>query len=160
MSEYPVQNGDSVGEAALDERALFEARLAEMEIPPNIDPRLLALWIQREQDEIERKQRKYIKPPRRVGRKLNRLFAAYIGIAVMCLAIVLGVIQGHDSTAILKTTCVVFLVYTIIGAFVGMIAERYVHDSAEALLRDILNRSPLRATQEVGQAEADEATLV
>jgi hypothetical protein len=73
----------------------------------------------------------------------------------MCLAILLGVIQGHEPTAILKTTCIVFLVYTIIGAFIGMIAERCVNDSVETMLWDIINRNPLRATQEAEQTETE-----
>jgi len=125
----------------LDEAVAMQAQFEALDIPSNIDPHLLALWMQREQDEIERKQRKFVKPPRKYGRSLNRLFAAYVGIAVMCLAIVLGLVQGLEPTAILKTACIAFLVYTIIGAFVGLIAERCVNDSVETLLRDIVNRS-------------------
>jgi len=125
----------------LDEAVAMQAQFEALDIPSNIDPHLLALWMQREQDEIERKQRKFVKPPRKHGRSLNRLFAAYVGIAVMCLAIVLGLVQGLEPTAILKTACIAFLVYTIIGAFVGLIAERCVNDSVETLLRDIVNRS-------------------
>jgi len=126
---------------SFDDLAVLQAQFEALDIPPNIDPHLLALWMQREQDAIERKNRKQVKPPRKYGRSLNRLFAAYIGIAVMCLAIVLGLIQGLEPTAILKTACIAFLVYTIIGAFVGSIAERCVNDSVETLLRDIVNRS-------------------
>jgi len=126
---------------SFDDVEALQAQFEALDIPSNIDPHLLALWMQREQDEIERKKRKYVKPPRKYGRSLNRLFAAYIGIAVMCLAVVLGLIQGLEPTAILKTACIAFLIYTIIGAFVGLIAERCVNDSVETLLRDIVNRS-------------------
>jgi len=136
MSESSVQNGSS-----FDEVASFQAQFDALDIPPNIDPQLLALWLQREQDEIERKKRQHIKPPKKWGRSLDRLFAAYVGIAVMCLSVVLGLIQRLEPTAILQTTCVVFLVYTIIGFFVGTIAERCVSDSVETLLRDIVKRS-------------------
>ena len=132
----PVENNDSF-------REQFEA----LDIPSNIDPHLLALWTQREQEEIERRQRKYIEPPTKNGRKLERLFAAYIGIAVMCLSVVLGLIQGFEPTAILQTTCIVFLVYTVIGFFVGIIAERCVDDSVESLLREIVKRSRDAGTQ-------------
>ena len=132
----PVENNDSF-------REQFEA----LDIPSNIDPRLLALWTQREQEEIERRQRKHIKPPTKNGRGLERLFAAYIGIAVMCLSVVLGLIQGFEPTAILQTTCIVFLVYTVIGFFVGIIAERCVDDSVESLLREIVKRSRDAGTQ-------------
>ena len=121
--------------------ASFQEQFEALDIPSNIDPHLLALWIQREQEEIERRQRKEIKPPAKNGRRLERLFAAYIGIAVMCLSVVLGLIQGFDPTVILQTTCIVFLVYTVIGFFVGMIAERCVEDSVESLLREIVKRS-------------------
>jgi len=136
MSESPVQNDSSV-----DGVASLQAQFAALDIPPNIDPYLLALWMQREQDEIDRKKRKYVKPPKKYGRSLNRLFAAYIGIAVMCLAVMLGLIQRLEPTAILQTTCIVFLVYAIIGFFVGTVAERCVGDSVETLLRDIVKRS-------------------
>lgn len=148
MSEHSAAQD----EHSPDDVAFLEAQFAALDIPPNIDPKLLALWIQREQDEIERKKRKYVKPPKKYGRSLNRLFAAYIGIAIMCLSIVLGLIQWQEPAVILHTTCIVFLVYTIIGAFVGTIAERCVNDSVESLLRDIVNRS--RTTEK--PTEADE----
>ena len=125
----------------IDDVAALQAQFEALEIPPNIDPTLLALWMQREQNVIERKKRKFVKPPRRYGRSLNRLFAAYIGIAVMCLSVLLGLLQGLESEAILKTACIVFLIYTVIGAFVGWIAEHCVNDSVETLLRDIVNRT-------------------
>ena len=144
MSKGPVQNDN-----LLDEAAALQAQFEALDIPPNIDPRLLALWVQREEDEIERKRRKYVKPPKKYGRSLNRLFAAYIGIAVMCFAVILGLIQGHEPTTILKTACITFLVYTIVGAFVGLIAERCVNDSVETLLRDIVNRSRVAGEQNI-----------
>jgi hypothetical protein len=126
---------------SLEDVEAMQAQLEALEVPPNINPRLLALWIEREEEEIERRRRKFVKPPRKFGRSLNRLFAAYIGIAIMCLAIVLGLIQGQEPTTTLKTACVVFLIYSIIGAFVGMIAERCVNDSVETVLRDIVGKS-------------------
>jgi len=130
-----VQNDSSFGTEAM--QAEFEA----LHVPPNIDPRLLALWIEREQVAIERKQRKAPPPPREPGRSLVRLFPAYIGIAVMCVAVLLGLIQNRETTAILQTACITFLIYTFIGIFVGVIAERCVNDSVETLLRDIIKRS-------------------
>ena len=132
---------------SFDDVEALQAQFEALDIPTNIDPTLLALWMQRELDEIERKKRKYVKPPRKYGRSLNRLFAAYIGIAVMCISIVLGLIQGHVPETILKTACIAFLVYTIIGAVVGLIAERCVNDSVETLLRDIVNRTRAMGTQ-------------
>ena len=136
MAESQVQDDQS-----LDEMATLQVQFESLDIPPNIDPKLLALWIQREQDEIEQRKQIYIRHPRKYGRSLIRLFAAYIGIAVMCLSVVLGLIQGQEPTTILKTSCIAFLAYTIIGAFVGLIAERCVNDSVEMLLRDIISRS-------------------
>jgi hypothetical protein len=122
--------------------AAFQAEFEALYIPPNIDPRLLALWIEREQEKIASSQRIADEaPPKKVGRGLARLFPAYIGITIMCLSIILGVIQGRETTAILQTACIVFLSYSIIGIFVGAIAERCVHDSVETLLRDIVTRS-------------------
>ena len=142
MSEHAVHNGKP-----LDARAALKAQFESLEIPPNIDPQLLALWIQREQDEIERKKQKFVRPPKKCGRDLHRLFSAYIGITIMCLSVMLGLLQQQDTAVILKTTCIVFLVYAIIGAFVGMIAERCVNDSVESLLRDIVRRSRAAAGQ-------------
>jgi len=132
----PVHDDNSLSVAAM--RAEFEA----LYVPPNIDPRLLALWIEREEADIERRRRKATPPPpREPGRSLVRLFPAYIGIAVMCIAVLLGVIQSHETTTILQTACIAFLIYTFIGIFVGVIAERCVNDSVETLLRDITKRS-------------------
>ena len=131
----PVQDDNSSGAAVMQTE--FEA----LYVPPNIDPQLLALWIEREEAAIERRQRKAPPPSREPGRNLVRLFPAYIGIAVMCVAVILGLIQNHETTAILQTACIVFLIYTFIGIFVGMIAERCVNDSVETLLRDIIQRS-------------------
>ena len=136
MSVITEQDDNSV-----EDVAAIQAQFESLDIPLNIDPHLLAIWMQREQDAIERKKRKAVEPPRKYGRSLNRLFAAYIGVAIMCLSLVLGLIQGREPTAILKTTCIVFVIYTIIGAFVGLIAEHCVNDSVETLLRDIVNRS-------------------
>ena len=121
--------------------AAWQTQFEALDIPPNIDPMLLALWMQREQKAIERKKQKTVKPPKRYGHGLNRLFAAYIGIAVMCISVLLGMLQGLEPEAILKTACIVFLVYTVVGAFVGVVAERCVSDSVETLLRDIVNRT-------------------
>ena len=138
-----------VEESSFEEAESFREQFEALEIPSNIDPRLLALWMQREEEEIERRKRKDVKPPRKKGRKLDRLFAAYIGIAVMCLSVVLGLIQGLDPTNILQVTCIVFLVYTVIGFFVGIIAERCVGDSVESLLREIVTRSRDTGSQAV-----------
>lgn len=130
-----VQDDNSLGAATM--QAEFDA----LHVPPNIDPRLLALWIEREESTIERRQRKAPPPPREPGRSLVRLFPAYIGIAVMCIAVFLGLIQNHETTTILQTACIAFVVYSFIGIIVGAIAERCVNDSVETLLRDIVKRS-------------------
>ena len=138
MSENPVQNDNLSNDNAAELEAQFEA----LYIPENIDPRLLELWIEREREKIERSQHKATAPPSRLyGRRLTRLFPAYIGIAVMCLSIILGLIQWQEPTVILQSACIAFLTYTIIGMFVGLIAERCINDSVETLLRDIVKRS-------------------
>lgn len=114
--------------------------LESLEIPPGIDPRLLELWLFREREKTEKQERLGTKSGKRPGRKLTWLFAAYIGIVVMCLAIVLGWLQGKEPTEILQFTCWAFLFYTIFGFFVGLIAEYCITDSVETLLREILRR--------------------
>ena len=132
---------NSVPEESIDAAAL-QAEFENLYIPPNIDPHLLALWTEREQDKIERVKRKQAPPQQKqIGRRLTRLFPAYIGISVMCLAIILGLLQCQETNAILQMACIAFLVYTCLGLFVGLIAERCVNDSVETLLRDIVNRS-------------------
>ena len=133
----PTQNDHASNAAAL--KAEFDA----LHIPPNIDSRLLALWIEREQEAIEREQQKTTPPsqPKKYGRSLLRLFPAYIGIAVMCLSIILGLIQRQEPATILQMACVAFLIYTIVGFFIGMIAENCVNDSVETLLRDVVKRN-------------------
>jgi len=136
----PVHDDNSFDDHPLGAEGM-QAEFETLYVPPNIDPRLLALWIEREQIAIERRQRKAPPPPKEPGRSLVRLFPAYIGIAVMCVAVLLGLIQNRETTAILQTACVAFLIYTFIGIFVGVIAERCVNDSVETLLRDIIKRS-------------------
>jgi hypothetical protein len=121
----------------------FQAQLESLEIPPNIDPKLLALWLEREREAIEN-QEKAKKPKLKSKyryRKLNRLFAAYVGIIVFCLTIILGFIQQKETIEILNNACLSFLVYTVIGFFVGSVAEYCVNDSVETLLREIIRRS-------------------
>ena len=132
---------NSVQEESFDVSAM-QAEFENLYIPPNIDPHLLALWIEREQNKIERATRKPAQPQQKqCGRNLTRLFPAYIGISVMCLAIILGLLQCRETVAILQMACVAFLVYTFIGLFIGVIAERCVNDSVETLLRDIVKRN-------------------
>jgi hypothetical protein len=121
----------------------FQAQLESLEIPPNIDPKLLALWLEREREAIEN-QEKPKKPKSKSKyrhRKLNRLFAAYIGIIVFCLTIILGFVQRKEIIEILNNACLSFLIYTIIGFFVGCVVEYCVNDSVETLLREIIRRS-------------------
>jgi hypothetical protein len=156
MSEESVsQEMESQIEEETEPVSELESQFRALEIPANIDPQLLALWLQREQDEIDRQEKKKPKKqPVRYGRKLSRLFAAYIGIAVMCLSIVLGLIQHKEPTEILNTTCIVFLVYTIIGFFVGITAENCVNDSVETMLREIVRRGQEAAEVHAG-SQAD-----
>ena len=145
------QNHHSINTSAM--QAEFEA----LDIPVNINPRLLELWIEREQDLIEQeRQQRYPKAkPKKHGRSLARLFPAYIGIAVMCLAIILGLVQGKEPGAILQMACVAFLVYTIAGFFVGMVMEWCVSDSVETLLRDIVQRSQVSAQASETSADVE-----
>jgi hypothetical protein len=128
---------ESTVEAASDMRE----QLSAIEIPANIDSRLLELWLYRERQEIElleRKEKKRYVRPR--GRSLGRIFAAFTGIVVMMTMILLGLVQGKEVNEILTNTCIVFLVYTVLGFFVGYFFEGCVSDSVEALLREIVER--------------------
>ncbi|MDR1270060.1 MAG: hypothetical protein LBK82_11105 [Planctomycetaceae bacterium] len=120
----------------------FLAQLESLEIPPNIDPKLLALWLERERETIKNQEKSKKKPKSKFQhRKLSRLFAAYIGIIVFCFAIVLGFVQQKETFEILNNACLSFLVYVVIGFFVGLVAEYCVNDSVETLLREIIRRS-------------------
>ena len=124
--------------------AALQAEFEALYVPENIDPQLLALWIEREQEAIDREHKKKnppLAPPKKCGRSLVRLFPAYIGIAMMCLTVVLGLVQGQETTAILQTVCIAFLVYAIIGFVIGIVMEHCVNDSVETLLRDVVNRN-------------------
>ncbi len=115
--------------------------LDSLEIPANIDPRLLELWFHREREALE----KGTTPPERKeserNRKLTWLFASYVGILVMCLVIVLGLLRGLATEEILTQTCQAFLIYTILGFLAGWIVEYCVADSVESLLRELVRKS-------------------
>ena len=134
---------NSIHNEYLLDAAALQAEFEALHIPPNIDPRLLELWVEREQAEIERKRKKKDPPlvPKKCGRSLARLFPAYIGIAVMCLSIVVGLVQGKEASEILQMACIAFLMYTIIGFFVGLVMERCVNESVEVLLREVIKRN-------------------
>jgi hypothetical protein len=136
MSEDSVENSGKAKQSTHLEQ--FEA----LEIPPDIDPKLLNLWLEREREEFEKeeKQKHTLERVER-GRNLCVLFAAFIGITVMCFAIVLGFIQQKDPTEILVGTCKVFLIYSIIGFVIGWVADTCVRESVEVLLREILRRN-------------------
>ncbi|MDR0336613.1 MAG: hypothetical protein LBI18_05935 [Planctomycetaceae bacterium] len=120
----------------------LQTQLESLEIPPNIDPKLLALWLERERETIKNQEKSELKPKSKYQRKkLSRLFAAYIGIIVFCLAIILGFVQRKETFEILNNACLCFLIYTVIGFFVGLVAEYCVNDSVETLLREIIRRS-------------------
>ncbi|GHT09659.1 hypothetical protein FACS1894170_00560 [Planctomycetales bacterium] len=132
----------------------LQSQLETLQIPSNIDPRLLEIWIQREQAAIDKKKQRYKPPTVRSGRKLSLVFAAVIGVGVMCLSIILGLVQGKETAEILPTTCEVFLFYTIAGYVAGIIAELCVTDSVETILREIVKRTRGEA-QEVPETSGE-----
>ncbi|MDR1963776.1 MAG: hypothetical protein LBQ50_08350 [Planctomycetaceae bacterium] len=132
---------DSSANQTADHSADFRAQLESLEIPPNIDPKLLALWLEREHRLIENQENPPKPKPKKQNRQLSRFFAAYIGIVVFCLTIVLGFVQQKETSEILNNACLSFLIYTIIGFFAGWVAEYCVNDSVETLLREIVRRS-------------------
>ncbi|MDR2762760.1 MAG: hypothetical protein LBB88_09185 [Planctomycetaceae bacterium] len=117
-------------------------QLAAIEIPPNIDSRLLELWLHREHQEIERREKREKKRyASQKGHSLGRIFAAFTGIVVMILMIILGLVQGKETNDILTNACIAFLVYTIIGFFIGFFVEGCVANSVEDLIREIIKRT-------------------
>ncbi len=125
---------------------------ASLEVPANIDPRLLELWFHREREALEKggtPQKKNISGTR----KLTWLFASCTGILVMCMVIVLGLIQGNETDEILKQTCQSFLFYGIAGFFAGWIMECCVIDSVETLLREAVRRSSEAAARKSDETE-------
>ena len=124
-----------------EQRDSFQEMLDSLEIPANIDPRLLSLWIERERDRWEQKHQKSLPRKRDRYRSLGAPFAAFIGIVAMCLTILLGLVQGMERPDILINACQAFLVYNIVGFVAGLIAEYCVAESVETLLREIIRRS-------------------
>lgn len=140
-TEHPnLQTNKTKDDPSQAHEVLFREQFEALEIPPNIDPRLLALWLQRERAAIEGKTTKKQRPLSQ-GRKLSRLFAAFVGVVVMCLVIVLGLINGQEANTILSSCCQAFLIYAVIGFAVGCILEHCINDSVETLLREIVRRT-------------------
>jgi hypothetical protein len=138
-AEIPVEQNPN--EESLDSADEMREQLAAIEIPENIDSRLLELWLYRERQEIEsleKKEKKRYTIPQ--GRSLGRIFAAFTGVIVMMAMILLGLIQGKEANDILINVCIAFLVYTIIGFLIGYFVEKCVADSVDSLLREIIKR--------------------
>ena len=125
-------------------------------IPSEIDPKLLALWLEREREEIEKNNPVPKTDNVCRGRPLSVLFAAYVGIVVMCFTIALGFLQQKESAEILVSTCKMFLIYSIVGFVIGKFADNYVHESVETLLREIVrrNNTPLSVAPQEPQSES------
>lgn len=136
MSESSVQPSENGENKAATLSAAFES----LEIPPGIDPKLLQIWLEREREEVEKNNEVPRKENVRRGRQLSILFAAYIGITVMCLTIALGFLQEKEPAEILAQTCRMFLCYCAAGFVVGKVTERCINESAETLLREIVRR--------------------
>ncbi len=129
-------------ESSVHSAGSYMEQLDALEVPSNIDPVLLALWRERELAEWQKQSRQNESAIARKApiRSLGRLFAAFVGVSAMCLIIVLGLIHGRESGDILISACQVFLFYTVLGYFVGWVAEKCVQDSVETLLREIIRR--------------------
>jgi len=134
----------------------YREQFEQLEIPVNIDPVLLTLWLERERQETEKQEQKdKKKPPPKYGRKLNVTAAAVIGIGAMCLFVVLGFIRGQEPDEILRSTCIVFLCYSLIGFVFGTILENCVNDSAETLLREIVKRTDRNVLENTPVADSE-----
>ena len=137
----------------------FRQELARLEIPHNIDPRLFALWLERENKSFEQKQHEHEIAPRqatRPGVSLVPLFGAFLGITVMIVTILLGLVQANEPNDILFLACKTFLGYTLLGCVAGWIAERCVRDSVETMLREIGRRTSVTEEQQAPSVSAGE----
>ncbi len=134
----------------------FQELLEKLDIPPNIDPRLLALWIERERNELDKKDKRGEVKKRAKTHSLGGPFAAFVGITAMCLAVLLGIVQGKEAAEILPNACWTFLIYIGIGFFAGLVAEYCVADSVETLLREIIRRGH-EAAESIPTAASTEA---
>lgn len=132
-----------IQESDQEKKPAFQEQLEALEIPSHIDPRLFALWLEREREELEKPgDGKIVSSSKgRQTRKLSRIFAAYVGIVAMCVVITLGLFQGKETVEILTSACKTFLFYVIFGFFAGWIAETCIKDSVETMLREIVHRS-------------------
>ncbi|MDR1957481.1 MAG: hypothetical protein LBQ54_00255 [Planctomycetaceae bacterium] len=104
-----------------------------------IDPLLLEL-LQEKTDKAE--QPEPVKPP--VIVKFPVLIAAYIGMAMMILVILLGLLQGSEVDLILTNACHTLLIFYGVGYVVGKILDEVLHESSKAMLREMIRRAENR----------------
>jgi hypothetical protein len=136
----PEENAENA-EQERNTVAELQERFESLHIPSGIDPKLLELYLEREREEIEKSESLSKPKDKSRSRSLSILFAAYIGIVVMCFSIILGFLQEKEPAEILANTCRNFLIYSAAGFIFGWVAEYCVSESVETLLREIIRRS-------------------
>ena len=123
-----------------NEQSDFEKMLNTLEIPRNIDPTVLNLWLERERKVFDERAGKTTACPK-VGMSLARVGMAYIGIIGMLAAILLGFLRGDAAELILLSTAKSLVFYGVIGYVAGLIAEHCIRESTLALAREVVERS-------------------
>lgn len=130
---------DNKGDLSFEER--FQQMLSGVEIPRNIAPELVNLWLERERENFKRQEEPELPPNEPTGLSLDRVLAAFIGVIGMIVTIVLGLVRADDMALILRSACFSLVLYSVIGFIAGLIAEHCLRESAEALAREIVVKS-------------------
>lgn len=118
----------------------FEQILSRLEIPPNIDPTILQVWIERERKVFEQKTEGKSLAAKN-GVTLPRVLAAYIGVVSLLVVVLLGILRGQSADYVLIAACKTLLLYICVGYLAGHIAEYCVRESAIALAREVVRNS-------------------
>lgn len=128
-------------EQELSPEARFEKMLSEIEIPENIDPELLNIWLERERRNFINREEPEIPLSQPGGYSLNRTLAAFIGVLGMITTIALGLVRGEASDLLLCSACFSLFFYAGLGFLAGLIAEYCIRESTEVLAREIVTKS-------------------
>ena len=113
--------------------------LDTLEIPDNIDPVLLKLWLQREKAQIEANEKS--EPTESKSHSLSLVFAAYLSVLTMILVVLLGMINATPPPMILQKAAFCMICFYAVGYVVGFITENCVRESARELVKEVVMRS-------------------
>lgn len=120
----------------METEVIFDQTLGSIAVPPGVPANLLEAWIDKEKKKLYAEKAK----EERLGhpRSLGKVFATYIGVLAMILAVTLGLFQEQSTAEILDTACRSLIVYGIIGFFAGLIAEHVLRESVETVVREVV----------------------